>query len=111
MKNKLEVYKQQKEQKSTNSSNNKSIPPSKVTSSKASSKSSSKALKSDDDDMMELLKKHNKQFIKQAEYEPSRHSVRDVRKWEKETGKTWANLLPADRELANKEIEIMKTST
>ena len=110
MKNKLEVYKQQKEQKSTNSSNNKSIPPSKVTSSKASSKSSSK-VKSDDDDMMELLKKHNKQFIKQAEYEPSRHSVRDVRKWEKETGKTWANLLPADRELANKEIEIMKTST
>jgi hypothetical protein len=74
-----------------------------------SSSMTSKLTKSNqDDDLTELLKKHNKQFVKQAEYEPSRHSVRDVRKWEKSTGKIWANLNASDREQANKEIEIMK---
>ena len=61
-----------------------------------------------DESMMELLKKHNKKFAPVPIYEPSRHSVRDVRKWEKSSGKTWATLGPEDRETANAEIKSKK---
>ena len=59
---------------------------------------------------MELLKKHNKNFAPTPTYEPPRHSVRDVRKWEKVSGKLWANLKPEEREAANDEIGRMKDS-
>ena len=58
--------------------------------------------------MMELLKKHNKRFAPIPIYEPPRHSVRDVRKWEKSSGKTWLSLRPEEREVVNAEIENMK---
>ena len=57
---------------------------------------------------MELLKKHNKNFAPTPTYEPPRHSVRDVRKWEKLSGKLWANLKPEEREQANEDIGRMK---
>jgi predicted 2-oxoglutarate/Fe(II)-dependent dioxygenase YbiX len=67
-----------------------------------------KAAEDDVDDMMALLKKHNQRFASAPVYEPPRHSVRDVRKWEKQTGKTWAKLNPEEREAANSDISRMK---
>ena len=64
----------------------------------------------DDTAMMELLKKHNKRFAPIPIYEPPRHSVRDVRKWEKSSGKTWLSLKPEEREVVNAEIENMKNA-
>ena len=58
----------------------------------------------DETSMVELLKKHNQRFAPIPIYEPSRHSVRDVRKWEKSSGKTWSSLRPEEREVANAEI-------
>jgi hypothetical protein len=63
----------------------------------------------DDQEMLELLMKHNKKFVEPTLYEPSRHSVRDVRRWEKESGKIWSTLNPSDREIANKQISAYKT--
>jgi hypothetical protein len=61
-------------------------------------------------DMMELLKKHNQRFAPIPVYEPPRHSVRDVRKWEKASGKLWSNLKPEEREVVNADIGRMKES-
>eukprot|EP01041_Mallomonas_annulata_P012586 gene12586-26503_t len=61
-----------------------------------------------DKDMMEILKKHNQKFVKTTDYEPSRHAARDVRTWEKETGKDWASLKSREREVANIEISKLK---
>jgi hypothetical protein len=61
-----------------------------------------------DKSMMELLKKHNQKFAPVPAYEPPRHSVRDVRKWEKLNGKSWSNLKPEEREVVNAEIGKMK---
>ena len=58
--------------------------------------------------MIELLKKHNQRFAPIPIYEPPRHSVRDVRKWEKSTGKKWSSLRPEEREIANAEIGKIK---
>ena len=63
-----------------------------------------------DDDIMQLLKKHNKHTAPPAVYEPARYSVREVRKWEKMSGKLWADLNPKEREEANAAIEQMKRS-
>ena len=65
------------------------------------------------DEVMLLLKKHNEQFRGKSSsgrqaYEPSRHSVRDVRVWERATGKTWSGLATEEREAANAEILAMK---
>lgn len=67
-----------------------------------------KSDKQSEEELMSLLKKHNNQFSKSRAYEPSRHSVRDVRAWEKLTGKVWANLTMEDREHANAEILALK---
>jgi hypothetical protein len=61
--------------------------------------------------MMAMLKKHNSKFAPKPAYEPPRHSVRDVRKWEKLSGKTWATLKPEERAAANDEIARMKGAT
>ena len=88
--------------------------PKTTTSSKSMPSSSShgiKKLKSGkhcEEELMSLLKKHNNQFSTPTTYEPSRHSVRDVRAWENLTGKVWANLSMEDRELANAEILALK---
>ena len=60
------------------------------------------------DDMLSMLKKHNQRFAPVPAYEPPRHSVRDVRKWEKISGKLWANLRPEEREAANADIAKLK---
>jgi hypothetical protein len=57
--------------------------------------------------MLALLAKHNQKFNK-TQYEPPRHSVRDVRKWERETGKQWAGMTAAQRQEANDEISRWK---
>ena len=57
-----------------------------------------------DNDLSVMLKMHNQKFKSPALYEPSRHSVRDIRKWEKATGKCWANLSSEEREGANSAI-------
>jgi hypothetical protein len=65
----------------------------------------------DDDLVLEKLKKHNKQISLKtgaSVYEPSRHSVRDVRVWETQSGKTWATLSMDEREVANEEIALIK---
>jgi hypothetical protein len=64
-----------------------------------------------DVDMLDLLKQHNKKFQPVALYEPSRHSVRDVRRWEKASGKTWSSLKPDERERANEDIMKLKISS
>lgn len=77
-------------------------------SSKSLTKSHFPKEKKAEDDLVSLLKRHNNQFSKSTSYEPSRHSVRDVRAWEKAKGKVWAHLSMEDRELANAEILAMK---
>lgn len=59
-------------------------------------------------DIAILLRQHNERFRPEAAYEPSRHSMRDVRRWEQETGKTWSQLTPKERERANKAIDDTK---
>jgi hypothetical protein len=59
-------------------------------------------------DMLNLLRRHNERFVPVTKYEPSRHSVRDVRKWEKISGKEWATLSAEARIGANEEIMKMK---
>jgi hypothetical protein len=59
-------------------------------------------------EMLILLRKHNEKFTPTTKYEPSRHSVRDVRKWEKISGKEWCALAQEERILANDEIMRMK---
>ena len=78
--------------------------------SKPSSKAVIKSNDAVDSDisMIELLKKHNQRFAPIPIYEPPRHSVRDVRKWEKSTGKIWSSLRPEEREVANAEIGKIK---
>lgn len=79
-------------------------------STKTTSKPVAKLNVANDNDvsMMELLKKHNQRFAPIPIYEPPRHSVRDVRKWEKSSGKTWSSLRPEEREVANAEIGRIK---
>ena len=86
---------------SSSSSNNKHLD-----SRKASTKESGAA--ADNASMMELLKKHNQRFAPVPMYEPPRHSVRDVRQWEKLSGKTWLSLKPEEREVVNAEISKTK---
>lgn len=58
--------------------------------------------------MMALLQQHNKKFRAPVLYEPSRHSVRDVRRWERSSGLTWSSLPPEQREQANSDILALK---
>jgi hypothetical protein len=61
------------------------------------------------EDMLLLLKKHNEKCAPpKSSYEPSRHSVRVVRLWEKASGKLWASLSTLERESANAEILSMQ---
>lgn len=55
-------------------------------------------------EMLNLLRRHNEKFVPAPLYEPPKHSVRDIRQWEKKTGKLWCNLKPQERELVNEEI-------
>ncbi len=65
-----------------------------------------------DDELLKRLRAHNERFVAPAAYEPPRHSVRDVRRWEKlqPDGKVWALLKPDERERANREIAEMKAA-
>lgn len=57
-----------------------------------------------------MLREHNSRFAPTPIYIPPKHSVRDVRKWEKLSGKAWCDLKPEEREKVNEEIEHLKTS-
>jgi hypothetical protein len=85
---------------------------SKVSAASTSSKRQTKQDRSNTDkensDMLDMLKEHNKKFRPVALYEPSRHSVRDVRRWERSTGLSWASLAPDQRESANSDILKLK---
>lgn len=61
-----------------------------------------------DTSLEQLLKAHNAKFVPVPAYEPPKHSVREVRKWEKITGKLWCELKPEERQAANDEIAHMK---
>lgn len=61
-----------------------------------------------EEDIMDMLKTHNKTCGSAALYEPAKHSVRDVRKWEKKSGLVWAKLNPQERARVNQEIDEMK---
>ena len=69
---------------------------------------SNEADKIDDGEMLSLLKKHNQRFAPAPAYEPPRHSVREVRFWEKQSGQVWSKLTAQERELANDEIAQLK---
>ena len=57
---------------------------------------------------MELLAEHNRRVREKKggapKYVPMKHSIKDVKEWEKSTGKKWYSLGPRDREIANNEI-------
>ncbi|KAF1784046.1 hypothetical protein GQ600_25164 [Phytophthora cactorum] len=55
-----------------------------------------------------MLKKHNKKFKATHTYEPPQHSVRQVKQWERETGKSYYALSAAERVQANQEIAVWK---
>lgn len=58
--------------------------------------------------MLLMLRRHNEKFTPTSKYEPPRHSVREVRKWEKLTGRDWSSLSSEERVLANHEISQLK---
>jgi hypothetical protein len=58
-----------------------------------------------------LLKEHNAKFAPVPVYEPPKHSVRDVRKWEKMSGRLWSDLKPEEREKVNEEIGQLKAKS
>lgn len=113
MSSKLEEYRQTKKAvvpKGSAPQNNKRPSAAAAAGSAKNSQGGNKKTTKDDQDMLEILKKHNEKFVAAPLYEPSRHSVRDVRKWEKQNGKTWSSLSPEEREVANKDITAMKSS-
>jgi hypothetical protein len=57
-----------------------------------------------------MLREHNSRFAPTPTYIPPKHSVRDVRKWEKLSGKAWCDLKPEEREKVNEEIEHLKAT-
>jgi hypothetical protein len=73
-----------------------------------------KSKPSDDDadlkELEELLREHNAKFAPIPIYEPPKHSIRDVRKWEKKNGKAWSDLKPEEREKVNQEITYLKAN-
>jgi hypothetical protein len=55
-------------------------------------------------DTADLLKLHNQKMHKantKSTYEPPRHSVRDIRQWERESQKVWADLNPQEKEVVS----------
>lgn len=53
-----------------------------------------------------MLAAHNEKFSSTSTtYEPRRHSVRDVKRWEAKTGKRYASLSMSERAKANAEIQ------
>lgn len=63
---------------------------------------------SEEDALLLMLKQHNKKFAPVAAYVPPMHSVREVRQWEKLTGKHWNSLSQTQRQEANEEISELK---
>ncbi|KAF4041406.1 hypothetical protein GN244_ATG06405 [Phytophthora infestans] len=59
-------------------------------------------------DLHELLKKHNKKFKAIHTYEPPQHSVREVKQWERDTGKSYYALSAEERVQANQDITVWK---
>lgn len=112
MKSKLEEYKTKKASQSSAGTTTKtavaSTKPVGPVAKKAVPISSGKTSAADNDDMLTLLKKHNEKFAAVPIYEPPMHSVRDVRNWERSTGRAWASLTAEERSHANKEITEMK---
>ena len=59
---------------------------------------------SDLKDLQALLAKHNKKFKSSHTYEPRQHTVKDVKRWEQATNKTYYKLSSNERIQANAEI-------
>lgn len=74
----------------------------------ANSKLQQKKDKTDEKEMLEMLKRHNEKFAPASLYEPPKHSVRDIRKWERHSGQVWSDLKPDQRGAVNEEIFEMK---
>ena len=106
MSSKLEEYRQKK---SAQLEKKKIVTTEKKPSAKNVTTKKSAAVVSEDQAMLDMLKKHNEKFAAVPLYEPPRHSVRDVRKWEKLNGKAWSSLSPEEREVANKQISALKS--
>ena len=56
---------------------------------------------------MELLAAHNRKIEAQnkcVKYVPMKHSMKDVKAWERYSGKKWYSLKPNERDMANHEI-------
>lgn len=85
-------------------------PPSSVTSNtgKPAAAAKKSVTKEEDNSLELLLKAHNAKFVPVPAYEPPKYSVRDVRKWEKLTGRLWCELKPEERQAANDEIGRLK---
>lgn len=73
-------------------------------------KDKKKAVSIPEKSLEELLREHNSRFVPPPVYIPPKYSVRDVRKWEKLTGKSWSELKPEEREKANDEIGQLKAT-
>ena len=63
--------------------------------------SSNKRVTDASNDVSAILKMHNAKHKQKSQYEPPRHSVRDVRKWERKNLKVWSDLSHEEREMAN----------
>ncbi|KAL4155842.1 hypothetical protein PRNP1_007943 [Phytophthora ramorum] len=55
-----------------------------------------------------LLARHNKKFKAMHTYEPPRHSVREVKQWEREMKRSYYALSAEERVQANQEIAVWK---
>lgn len=77
---------------------------------KSSNKKATSKPAESSEELVKRLRQHNEQFLpKSKAFEPSRHSVRDVRAWERSSGKVWATLSNDERETANSEILALKS--
>ena len=81
-----------------------SKPRGKVRTAKASAKTLAKTQAEEEEELKRMLANHNKRFKKPPAFEPRKHSVRDVKAWEKRNGKKWGDLTHRERAQANEEI-------
>ncbi|KAG7396057.1 hypothetical protein PHYBOEH_002838 [Phytophthora boehmeriae] len=58
--------------------------------------------------LKQLLAKHNEKFKATHTYEPPKHSIREVKQWERETNKSFYALSAEERVQANEDIKLWK---
>lgn len=66
------------------------------------------AVKSVDNSLEQIIRQHNQKIAPVGEYVLRVHSGRDIKKWERISGRQWEDLKPQERNQVNEEISRLK---